>query len=72
MAGCDLLCVRGDRNTLDLALDDAFIVETRQLGGGAPYVTSVCTGSLIRGAVGLLHGKWAMATLGIAPPVVAA
>ena len=29
----------------------------RRLGGGARYVTSVCTGSLLLGAAGLLHGK---------------
>ncbi|GAJ30465.1 DJ-1/PfpI family protein [Acidomonas methanolica] len=57
VAGCDLLCVPGGLNALDVALDDAFVAEIRRLGGGARYVTSVCTGSLILGAAGLLHGK---------------
>lgn len=54
---CDLLCVPGGLNALDVALDNAFIGEIRRLGGGAQYVTSVCTGSLILGAAGLLQGK---------------
>ncbi|WP_418610047.1 DJ-1/PfpI family protein [Gluconobacter cerinus] len=54
---CDLLCVPGGRNALDMALDAEFISEIQRLGGGARYVTSVCTGSLILGAAGLLKGK---------------
>ncbi|MBM9400779.1 DJ-1/PfpI family protein [Gluconacetobacter azotocaptans] len=57
VSGCDLLCVPGGLNALDVALDNAFIAEIRRLGGGARYVTSVCTGSLILGAAGLLRGK---------------
>ena len=38
-------------------LDEAFIGELRRLAAGARYVTSVCTGSLILGAAGLLKGK---------------
>ncbi|WP_317214543.1 DJ-1/PfpI family protein [Gluconobacter sp. GP1] len=57
VSGCDLLCVPGGLNALDVALDNTFIGEIRRLGGGARYVTSVCTGSLILGAAGLLHGK---------------
>ncbi|WP_215766089.1 DJ-1/PfpI family protein [Gluconobacter cerinus] len=57
VAECDLLCVPGGRNALDMALDAEFISEIQRLGGGARYVTSVCTGSLILGAAGLLKGK---------------
>lgn len=57
VSGWDLLCVPGGLNALDVALDNAFIVEIRRLGGGVCYVTSVCTGSLILGAAGLLRGK---------------
>lgn len=45
VSGCDLLCVPGGLNALDAALDNTFIGEIRRLGGGARYVTSVCTGS---------------------------
>jgi cyclohexyl-isocyanide hydratase len=37
--------------------DPAFMEQIRRLGSGAKYVTSVCTGSLILGAAGLLRGK---------------
>ena len=40
-----------------VALDEAFIMQVRRLGLGARYVTSVCTGSLILCAAGLLQGK---------------
>jgi cyclohexyl-isocyanide hydratase len=55
--GCDLLCVPGGLGTTDAMLDEAFIAEIRRLGGGARYVTSVCTGSLILAAAGFLEGK---------------
>ncbi len=55
--GCDLLCVPGGVPATKVALDPAFIGEIRRLGQGARYVTSVCTGSLILGAAGLLQGK---------------
>ena len=38
-------------------LDEAFMAEIRRLGGGAKYLTSVCTGSLILAAAGFLRGK---------------
>ena len=38
-------------------LDEAFLAEIRRLAADARYVTSVCTGSLILGAAGLLQGK---------------
>lgn len=54
---CDLLCVPGGVSATQVALDKAFIAEVRRLGRGARYVTSVCTGSLLLGAAGLLQGK---------------
>ncbi len=57
VARCDVLCVPGGLGTMDAMLDEAFMAEIRRLGGQARYVTSVCTGSLILGAAGLLAGK---------------
>lgn len=54
---CDLLCVPGGFAAIEVAADEAFIGEIRRLAEGARYVTSVCTGSLILGAAGLLRGK---------------
>ena len=54
---CDLICVPGGVTATQVALDAAFVAEVRRLGLGARYVTSVCTGSLILGAAGLLRGK---------------
>jgi cyclohexyl-isocyanide hydratase len=57
IASADVLCVPGGHG-LTAALGDAeFIDEVRRLGLGARYVTSVCTGSLILAAAGLLTGK---------------
>lgn len=57
VTGCDLICVPGGLSATRIALDEAFIQEIRRLALGARYVTSVCTGSLILGAAGLLQGK---------------
>ncbi|RAK51428.1 DJ-1/PfpI family protein [Phenylobacterium deserti] len=54
---CDVLCVPGGFGTTDAMLDEAFMAEIRRLGFSASYLTSVCTGSLILGAAGFLHGK---------------
>ena len=54
---CDMLCVPGGFGTTDAMLDEAFMGEIRRLGGGAKYLTSVCTGSLILAAAGFLRGK---------------
>lgn len=57
IAACDLLCVPGGVSATQVALDEEFIAQIRRLGQGARYVTSVCTGSLILGAAGLLQGR---------------
>jgi transcriptional regulator GlxA family with amidase domain len=54
---CDVLCVPGGAGTGAAMLDADFIAEVQRLAAGARYVTSVCTGSLILGAAGLLRGK---------------
>ncbi|KCZ57191.1 hypothetical protein HY29_00255 [Hyphomonas beringensis] len=54
---CDLLCVPGGLTATKVALDEDFVGHVRRLGQSATYVTSVCTGSLILGAAGLLQGK---------------
>lgn len=54
---CDLICVPGGFGTTTAMLDEAFMAQIRRLGAGAKYVTSVCTGSLILAAAGLLEGR---------------
>jgi putative intracellular protease/amidase len=54
---CDVLCVPGGLGTTDAMLNEGFMREIRRLGADATYVTSVCTGSLILAAAGLLVGK---------------
>jgi cyclohexyl-isocyanide hydratase len=41
----------------DLLNDAAFMDQVRRLASGARYLTSVCTGSLILGAAGVLKGR---------------
>ena len=57
VAGCDLVCVPGGITIVDAIEDEVFMRELRRLAAGARYVTSVCTGSLILAAAGLLRGK---------------
>ena len=54
---CDLLCVPGGFGTLAAVEDQAYLSELRRLGAKARYITSVCTGSLLLAAAGLLRGK---------------
>jgi putative intracellular protease/amidase len=53
----DLIMVPGGPGQTDAMLDPEFMTEVKRLGADAKYVTSVCTGSLILGAAGLLKGK---------------
>lgn len=56
--GCDVVCVPGGQGATNNAIGDAeFLGELRRLAEGARYVTSVCTGSLVLGAAGLLQGR---------------
>jgi transcriptional regulator GlxA family with amidase domain len=54
---CDLLCVPGGFGATEAMLDAAFVKQIRRLGAQATYVTSVCTGSLLLAAAGLLNGR---------------
>jgi transcriptional regulator GlxA family with amidase domain len=53
----DLILVPGGPGQTEAMLDAAFMAQVKRLGEGAKYVTSVCTGSLILAAAGLLKGK---------------
>lgn len=54
---CDVICVPGGFGTTDAMLDEAFMREIQRLAAGATYMTSVCTGSLILAATGLIRGR---------------
>jgi transcriptional regulator GlxA family with amidase domain len=54
---CDLLCVPGGFGTVTAVEDQAYLAALRRLGAKARYITSVCTGSLLLAAAGLLKGK---------------
>ena len=56
---CALICVPGGFGTIEAMEDQELIAQIRRLSAGARYVTSVCTGSLVLGAAGLLRGKQA-------------
>jgi cyclohexyl-isocyanide hydratase len=52
----DVICVPGGHGT-DALLSDAVVLDfLRQQADGAKYITSVCTGSLVLVAAGLLQG----------------
>ena len=57
IAACDIICVPGGFTATEAALDPDFLPHVRRLALGARYITSVCTGSLILGAAGLLKGR---------------
>jgi len=52
----DVICVPGGRGTDALLEDDETLEFLRRQAAGARYVASVCTGSLVLGAAGLLRG----------------
>jgi len=54
---CDLLFVPGGLATTEVINDQAFMAEFKRLAEDARYLTSVCTGSLVLGAAGLLKGR---------------
>jgi cyclohexyl-isocyanide hydratase len=54
---CDLLCIPGGFGTAEAMLDEVFMTQIRRLAETATWVTSVCTGSLILAAAGLLEGR---------------
>lgn len=52
----DILCVPGGMGVSGAIADDPTMAWVAQVGAGAEWVTSVCTGSLVLGAAGLLRG----------------
>jgi cyclohexyl-isocyanide hydratase len=52
----DLICVPGGAGTDDMVNDEEMLAFLRRQADGAKYITSVCTGSLVLGAAGLLKG----------------
>ncbi len=54
---CDIICAPGGPGTNAALENQVYLNEIRRLALTAKWITSVCTGSLILGAAGLLHGK---------------
>jgi cyclohexyl-isocyanide hydratase len=52
----DVICVPGGAGTDDMVNDEEMLDFLRRQAESAKYVTSVCTGSLVLGAAGLLKG----------------
>jgi cyclohexyl-isocyanide hydratase len=52
----DVICVPGGIGTDDMVNDAEVLDFLRRQAEGAKYITSVCTGSLVLGAAGLLKG----------------
>jgi cyclohexyl-isocyanide hydratase len=52
----DILCVPGGLGTLEIMQDSEVLSWVRQVAGDATWITSVCTGSLVLCAAGLLKG----------------
>jgi cyclohexyl-isocyanide hydratase len=57
LAACDLICIPGGYGVSEALRDAEFLAQVRRLAQSARYVTSVCTGSLVLAAAGLLDGK---------------
>jgi transcriptional regulator GlxA family with amidase domain len=57
VAECALLCVPGGLGCMDAMADPVYLGALQRLAARARYVTSVCTGSLLLGAAGLLQGR---------------
>jgi len=56
LTDCHILCVPGGMGVQDAMEDEDTIAWVRHVAGRATWVTSVCTGSLLLGAAGLLQG----------------
>ncbi|HEX8364999.1 MAG TPA: DJ-1/PfpI family protein [Allosphingosinicella sp.] len=56
ITAADIICVPGGISCVDVIEDDETLAWVRSVGDRALWVTSVCTGSLILGAAGLLEG----------------
>ncbi len=53
----DVVLVPGGEGNRPLLADEAVLSWLRQIDAGSKWTTSVCTGSLVLGAAGLLEGK---------------
>jgi cyclohexyl-isocyanide hydratase len=53
---CTVICVPGGLDH-SAAMREPFLTQLRRLAAQATYITSVCNGSLLLGAAGLLKGK---------------
>lgn len=53
----DIICVPGGYGVLDLMADQEVLSFLRTQGEQAQFIGSICTGSLVLGAAGLLHGR---------------
>ncbi|MGW7090231.1 DJ-1/PfpI family protein [Streptomyces sp. NPDC054871] len=53
---CDVLLIPGGGSFLTMVDDPAFLDWVRRMHAGTRFTTSVCTGSLVLGAAGLLEG----------------
>jgi transcriptional regulator GlxA family with amidase domain len=56
-SAADIVLVPGGEGNRPLLSDDAVLSWLRQIDAGSKWTTSVCTGSLVLGAAGLLDGK---------------
>ena len=56
VSAADILCVPGGIGVAEVMEDEQAMAWVRRIGAQAQWVTSVCTGSLILGAAGLLTG----------------
>jgi len=54
---CDMLCIPGGTGCVAAIENARFLAAIRRLAGDAQHLTSVCTGSLILAAAGLLAGR---------------
>ena len=52
----DILCVPGGLGTIEMMQDSEVLAWLQKVAANADWVTSVCTGSLVLGAAGLLKG----------------
>src|SRR3954471_19461632 len=52
----DVICVPGGVGTDDMINDEEMLAFLKKQADGAKFITSVCTGSLVLGAAGLLQG----------------
>ncbi|MEV7405326.1 DJ-1/PfpI family protein [Streptomyces sp. NPDC091267] len=63
---CDVLLIPGGGSFQTMVDDPAFLGWVRQIHAGTRFTTSVCTGSLVLGAAGLLDGLTATTHWGAA------